>query len=200
MTVGHYVWRITSNAVSYLSCEFLLEKCHLPNGGAVVFLRSLFVTFVLYLIVIGTKNIVDPETSWAFSSYQLRKQSVDMIAWFGAIFGGAYVTFYTRFASQWTYLANLYNKIKETELRSPVGKNKALQATLAAWKAGFIEDADELHLVRKHMFAFVVKTWGSDKKVATIFEKYTPGGRKRFDRIMLDAEMAICLKEVEYTQ
>ncbi len=37
---------------------------------------------------------------------------------FGAIFAAVYFALYARFASQWSYLANLYNKIKEAETRS----------------------------------------------------------------------------------
>ncbi len=53
--------------------------------------------------------------------------------------------------------------------------------SIAEWKAGFLEDAEELHLATKPVFASVIKAWAEDKAVKEKFEQYTPGGKKRFD-------------------
>jgi hypothetical protein len=36
---------------------------------------------------------------------------------------------------------------------------------LAEWKAGFIEDAQDLHLALKPLFASVIRAWGSEAEV-----------------------------------
>jgi hypothetical protein len=57
---------------------------------------------------------------------------------------------YARFSSQWSYLAGVYNQIKAAECRTGFQ-----ETVLAQWKAGFIEDAADLHLLRKAMFASI---------------------------------------------
>jgi hypothetical protein len=108
-----------------------------------------------------------------------------------AAFGGAYTALYSRFASQWQYLADLYNQIKSKEIdvatglecerleglresitREPVGAphdsgcNAA--ALLAEWKIGFLADAVTLHLSHKEPFASVVAGWKDDAVVKAL--------------------------------
>ncbi len=105
-----------------------------------------------------------------------------------SVFAGTYAAFYARFASQWGYLADLYNQIKSKQidvalqgkcvdlqaLRDEVVQNPAREPTtffcnaaylLAQWKVGFIEDAIALHLAEKPLFASVISNWKSDDVV-----------------------------------
>jgi hypothetical protein len=38
----------------------------------------------------------------------------DSIGWIGAIFAAVYAALYARFASQWSYLAGVYNQMRQT--------------------------------------------------------------------------------------
>jgi len=88
---------------------------------------------------------------------------------FGAIFAACYVALYSRFSSQWTYLANVYNQIKAAETSAETDK----KILIAEWKAGFIEDALTLHLAYKPIFSATINVWGRDESVAEAFEKYS---------------------------
>jgi hypothetical protein len=66
--------------------------------------------------------------------------------------GGIYTALYARFASQWNYLANLYNQMMQVG----VSAEHIQRDKMARWKAGFVEDAYSLHLAQKPMFAEVV--------------------------------------------
>jgi hypothetical protein len=61
---------------------------------------------------------------------------------------------YARFASQWTYLAGVYNQIKAAEARRDADAEK-----LAEWKQGFIADAEALHLDNNPIFVDLVAAW-----------------------------------------
>jgi hypothetical protein len=109
-------------------------------------------------------------------------QVLEKLPWFGAIFASVYIALYARFASQWTYLANVYNSIKETEAR--VASDVKAVPIIADWKAGFLEDAEHLHLATKGTFVATIKIWGEDKNVEKTFVENTPGKEKRFADLM----------------
>lgn len=163
--------------VSLISGEWILNNS--DNGGSVIVLRSLICSAILFFLVIGLANMVDPAKSWQFSIRELQLEIKSKIAWFGALFAAVYVALYGRFASQWAYLANLYNSIKAASLASDVDAER-----LAEWKAGFIEDAEYLHLSHKENFASVIHTWGQDEEVKKKYVLYTPGGEVRFNKLM----------------
>jgi len=142
---------------------------------------------LLYLGAIGIKSYLDPERILAFDGNEFRKLVSSTFHWFGALLGSIYAALYTRFASQWRYLANLYNKIKETEAKYGDATNRK---AIALWKAGFLEDADDLHLARKRLFVSVLNAWGMDKKVEKAFVTYSPGGKARFRALMNDVKEA----------
>jgi hypothetical protein len=91
--------------IHYLSGEFLLKK--MPNGGTAVLIRSGIISLGLYFAAIAIKSRIVPGATWHFDLTQLRLIVADTIPWFGAIFAGVYVALYSRFASQWNYLASL---------------------------------------------------------------------------------------------
>jgi hypothetical protein len=173
--------------VEFISGEWILTKSRRANGGDIILLRSFLVSLFLYLTLLALKNLIDPTRSFQVDLIDFRTQLIDSSPLFGTLFGAVYIALYTRFASQWTYLAELYNKIKESEaaINSADGKD-----VIAAWKAGFLEDAAELHLATKGLFVSIIHSWGTQSEVEKKFVENTPGGRNRFDALMTDVKKA----------
>ncbi len=111
----------------------------------------------------------------------MRTQIEGKIPWFGAIFAAVYAALYTRFASQWSYLANLYNLIKQASISDSDSIN---EERMAEWKAAFIEDAEFLHLSHKENFTSIIHAWAKDALVEEKYCMYTPGGKARFDHMV----------------
>ena len=172
------VW---SKLVTFLSFEWILTRFRRPNGGDIILLRALLIALLVYMSAIGVKNLLDPESGLSYDGEELRKQIGASLHWFGALVGSIYAALYTRFASQWIYLANLYNKIKETEAKYDDTVSKDV---ISSWKAGFLEDAEDLHLAKKQLFVSVINVWGKDSKVKKAFIDNSPGGKARFDLLM----------------
>ncbi len=189
-------WRLLfgawSKLVKFLTSEWLLERDNLPNGGSVILLRAFLASLYIFFGVLAFRNGLDPERSWTFDLDELLAQVIATPHWFGAIFAASYAGLYARFASQWKYLAHVYNQIKAAQLAngSPVD-------ALAEWKAGFLEDADVLHLATKPIFASIIKEWGQDPQVEKEFIEHTPGGEKRFHDLMRRVNSAYRLHEEE---
>lgn len=136
--------------VRFLSGEFILKKIH--NGGCSVVLRTLFSGTVLSLLVVVLHFII----------YKQIENPLNIIkgnGWqFCGIYAAAYASFYTRFVSQWTYLSNLYNQIKES-IQDKDLKDEEKNENSFVWMASFIEDAENLHMETKPLFAAVIITW-----------------------------------------
>jgi hypothetical protein len=147
-----------------VSGEFLLDRK--DNGGSVIFSRSVLTSVLAYAFTIVVRQLFAPGVAPHFSVDEMRGAAYDTLPWFGAIFAGVYASFYARFASQWNYLAGLYNQIKATEaqLLATADPERAALA-FAEWKAGFIEDADTLHLSGKALFAPIISAWIEDPLV-----------------------------------
>jgi hypothetical protein len=77
------------------------------------------------------------------------------------------------------YLAGVYNQIKATE-----APERTSFDALTEWKAGFLEDADELHLAAKPLFGSVIRAWGKDPNVRKHFVEHAAGGEARFNRLL----------------
>jgi hypothetical protein len=174
---------LVGDVLDWLSGEYLLTRVRYPNGGTVVFLRALHVTVVIFLGALAIMNWLDPTRGNDFSWIELRTQTLDHLTWIGAIFATVYALLYARFASQWTYVAGLYNQLKAAQARKDVD-----MTVIAEWRAAFIEDCDELHLLLKPMFASIVNELVNSsedhaKQVRTVFEAHSPGGKARFDTI-----------------
>ncbi|SFL29496.1 hypothetical protein [Rhodanobacter glycinis] len=165
---------------NYLSGEFILDRY--PNGGLAVLLRTLWITFILYFIAIAIRSRVAPYATWEPSITVARQLISSTIPWFGAIFAGVYAALYARFASQWSYLANLYNQIMCAQVQCDASGTTSGEA-MALWQAGFIEDAEALHLARKPMFASVIVSMLGKDAVRNAYKQYTPGGSARLDAL-----------------
>jgi hypothetical protein len=160
--------------INVLSGEFFLN--HRPNGGTAVLLRSVWVTVLIYLVVIPIKSYCSDHAVLQFSAHQLRIEIGGTLPWLGTIFAGAYVAFYSRFATQWNYLATLYNQLVATCV--PLDKEaRDSNDVLNAWRAAFVEDAIDLHLAGKSMFRSVVIGWMQRPLVVAIFLDSTSGLR-----------------------
>lgn len=94
-------------------------------------------------------------------------------------------------------MAGVYNQIKAAQLREQVNA-----AVLAEWKAGFIEDCDDLHLLRKPMFASIANEWitnGTDKdQVMKNLKDHAPGGENRLMRITSQVATVVKLVQSQY--
>lgn len=141
--------------VDWGSGEWILHW--LPNGGTAVFLRSLFVTSLIYGIAIALKGRLAEGATWEPALSGLRTTLNETLPWLGAIFAGVYVALYARFSTQWGYLASLYNQIMAAGCTLDTSNATAMEC-MKKWKAGFVEDAWELHLYKKPMFAAVVRS------------------------------------------
>lgn len=171
--------------IGICSGEWLLTWLHMPNGGAVIAARAIMSSVTIYLVALGLQNIFDPDKSWAFSRRVFQSQILETLPWLGAIIAANYAALYSKFSSQWTYLAELYNQIKGTEC------NLACEDAMADWKAGFIEDADDLHLVSKKSFAQAICVWSADSKIKAAFIEGSVGGERRLTGIVERAKAAI---------
>jgi len=160
--------------VKLFSFEWLLTRTKLPNGGDIILLRALLIATLTCFVILTLFQV----------------EAAQPLQWFGAIFAAIYVALYARFASQWTYLANLYNQIKAAEARSAQIDAETPNPRIVEWKAGFLEDAQELHLATKGIFVPVLKVWGEDPAVEKAFVKYSPGHQKSFDALMRDVKYA----------
>lgn len=187
-----FVLRIWSYALHWLSFEFLLTRLKRANGGDVILLRALVIAMEFYAIaiVLGLFDSSGGLTlSWNAFWTELPKHS----QWFGPIIAAVYAALYARFASQWSYLANLYNQIKGSEIRllTSIAEKKITKGNadkvaekLAEWKAGFVEDAENLHLATKNSIAAIIWFWLKVPEVRDAYEKGTPGGERRYQPLM----------------
>ena len=155
-------------------------------------MRTIISSLLVFFLVLALFNYVDPNRVFQFSVAELRLQIIEKAAWYGVIFGAIYTALYARFSSQWTYLANLYNSIKQAE--SSDGDN----IKLSQWKAGFIEDAENLHMACKGSFVSVINAWANDQEVKTEYIQHTPGGENRFARLINNVEFSTKLVKKKY--
>lgn len=149
--------------VQFCSGEFIFKW--MPNGGSSVVFRTLFAATIISIAVIASHYVVYWDIVHPFDI--IKKNGWQ----FCGIYAAAYAAFYARFVSQWTYLSNLYNQIKNVEVSTIYnsGEKKANNEILYGWMSGFIEDAESLHLETKPIFATVILNW---------LEKYPPVGEK----------------------
>ncbi|WP_456953332.1 hypothetical protein [Lysobacter sp. HA35] len=169
--------KMLHSAVRYGSGEFVLD--HMPNGGTAVLVRSLLVTAIAVIFVAPLKAYLAKDTIFlSFSIEQAKGDLGDILPWVGAIFAGVYAAFYSRFAAQWSYLAGLYNQLMATCASIPEAHQSSSRA-LSTWHAAFIEDAVELHLAAKPMFASMVVALLQDGEIVRDFVESTIEGPRK---------------------
>jgi hypothetical protein len=134
---------------------FLTTSKKRANGGGIVLARSILSSVVVFFLAL----VAEASFAEGKLAFPALTQISKNVPWFGAIWVAVYFGLYARFASQWTYLAGLYNQIKASEiaaLAQLVGKDdkntekpiEEVMRKLAEWKAGFIEDAENIQRSR----------------------------------------------------
>lgn len=175
-----------SFVVKGASGEYLLERPDVANGGTVVFLRAFHSAICIVALALAFQNLVDPTRGSHFDFGELRTQLSNIGPVLGAVFAATYAALYTRFASQWTYLAGVYNQIK-----AAASRKDACPDIIAEWKAGFIEDASELHLLRKPMIASISSTWLQDAAVLKALVDWTPKGAEKLTQMRAQVDVIV---------
>jgi hypothetical protein len=174
------VFGIFERIAGLISGEWLLKRR--ANGGTVILARAVIASVGLYVIAIGISELFRPTASWAPSWQRFQTVVHETIPWFGAVFAAVYAGLYARFASQWAYLAGLYNQVMEFRIEFEQDEAKC-EKLLAAWKAAFIEDAEDLHLVTKPAFALAIRNMLKDKPVGDMYVEHCPRGQDGLDSL-----------------
>ena len=140
----------------FITGEWMFFGGCVPNGGAVVLYRAVQITFIFYAVALLLNAATYAEWTWEFWKWpcqfdfgQLKKDISKTVLWVGPIFAAVYAALYARFASQWSYLAGVYNQIRQAHVTWTDHDNDHMNH----WKAGFVEDALDLHLATKPLFA-----------------------------------------------
>ena len=159
--------------------EIVFKKTY--NGGMAVFFRTIITGIIVSLFVLIAFCVL-----WEYPIAINKPESIDWLYvarcnlledwWkYCGIYAAVYTSYYARFVSQWTYLSNLYNQIKETDVNYCLNSdcdNAVAKEKLDGWKAGFIEDAENLHMETKPLFAAVIYTWlKTNSNVGEIYKK-----------------------------
>lgn len=182
--IRRVAWTFVGYLLSGGSGEFLLRVR--PNGGDVVFVRSVWTSALLVLLAIGLKERLASGATWAFSSANLVSEVRDHLDWLGAAFAATYAAYYARFSSQWTYLAGMYNQIMAAQVQSPRGEVELRERPYTAWWAAFIEDAEDVHLAAKPSYAAVIAGLIGDAEIRRMYESATANGEKRLVKLEVD--------------
>ena len=140
-----------------LAGEFFLKVW--PNGGTAIIVRTLWVTALLYTSALLLRAVGYTDWSLGIDWHKLREEVQATTTWLGAIAGVVYTALYARFSAQWSYLADVYHQIKSAIITGPNNPSEEQREQLTYWKAAFVEDAQDLHLVRKKMFAMTAWIW-----------------------------------------
>lgn len=172
--------------VRTISGEWLLDGQ--PNGGDIIIARSLVASSLLFLGYVALRQSLDPARTWSFSLAAFLEEVRSSLAVYGTLFAVVYASLYARFAAQWNYLAGLYNKLLEVECKLTGTETEDQKWAFSSWKASFVEDADDLHLLTKRMFVPAMREWLGDAEVRSAFIKGAIGGQRRLER--LDARLA----------
>lgn len=157
-----------SRIIDYVSAEWVFN--FFPNGGTATVLRTLFLGTLICVSLyalhsILTKGFVPLNSIIDNNMYKIL-----------GIYAAVYAAFYARFVSQWTYLSNFYNSIRDQEL-AHLNPSPSAKDFLRKRKAEFIFDAINLHLDNKEKFAAKIYLWlDEDNNIAKDFIELCPHG------------------------
>jgi hypothetical protein len=158
------------------------------NGGGVIFWRSVWIT-VLFLLPLGLwlQSVAKagcPKCHPAPGVLLEIAKTTDTVPWLGAIFAAVWAALYARFASQWTYLAGVYNQMREAQATRLRELQPDANEHLLLWRAGFVEDALDLHLATKPIFGTFIQRLLQYPEIVARFDEYSDGGQqKRRERL-----------------
>lgn len=180
--------------LQFLSAEWILKWW--PNSGNIILFRAAWISVLVYGIAIVLRQYLAPGGSFA---HEWPGPAIaHTMPWFGAIYAGIYAALYARFASQWTYLAELHNQIMAAAKQS--NSTRRSRRVLTTWQAGFIEDAETLHLATKPMFAAVIRSLLSKPEVRRHYVRWTAGGEARLNSLEWRVERAFRHEEARFSK
>ena len=174
--------------IDWASGEWILNKR--ANGGSAVLFRALWVSGLVYFATLVFLWLESGVSICHVTWKMVRDAAAANFKVAGAAFAAAYTAFYARFASQWSYLAGVYNQIMAAKVRGVGGDDSAAKAAILAWQAGFIEDAEELHLATKPMFAGVIMSMLAEEGVREKYIEGTAGGSARLAALEIRVKRA----------
>ncbi len=137
-------------------------------------LRTVQLSMLAFLLAIGVDSYLDPNSHLAFDLTEFLAAVKEHLPWFGVLFGGIYVALYSRFSSQWSYLASLYNSLMQLECQAPRSELKEgakLERRAMAW-AAFIDDAWTMHLAAKPSFSSAIRALLSEENIRTVVDRW----------------------------
>jgi hypothetical protein len=195
------MWARIESVISFLSGERLLRSR--PNGGGVILVRAMLIAALLFFVGVGINERLTPGASWHFDAERLFAAIREHVNWFGALFAAAYAALYARFAAQWTYLAGLYNQIMNAQTKAPKieGSSPEQQERNRVynnWMAGFIEDAENVHLALKPLYVGVIKSMLADHGVRDAYIRNTAGGARRLAALERKLDAVAALEEAKW--
>jgi hypothetical protein len=165
------------NVFDYLSGEFILD--YMPNGGIAVLFRTILVSVLIYFCAVILKM---------YSADQdVKKVVAETIPWLGAILGGTYAAFYSRFSSQWAYIADLYNQ--QMALAITLSDVTIEGDNYKAWQSAFIEDAVCMHLATKEGFRNAINEMLEDEDIRNLLCEHV--GNKKVERLRTQLAKAL---------
>jgi hypothetical protein len=176
-----------NKVMAVITGEFFLKI--MPNGGTAVLLRSSFISIYLYLLAIAIKSLTSECATFSFSADELRSEFNSTIPWLGVIFGGTYAALYSRFSSQWSYLADLYNQQLSASLT--LSDEQITGVNFAIWQAAFIEDAVCMHLDTKPGFSNAILEMLQEKNIRGILEREKHFGKERVSELVQSLTKAV---------
>ena len=156
------------NVIDYLSGEFFLD--FMPNGGKAVLIRTAWVSSLIYLSAIAIKSYCSGGVLFSLSLAEFKKEVAETLPWLGAILGGSYAALYSRFSSQWAYIADLYNQ--QMALASSLPEEQISWENYHAWQAAFIEDAICMHLETKDGFRNAIYEMLQNQEVKVLLNEH----------------------------
>ncbi len=161
----------------FLAGEWII-KTFKANGGTVVAFRAIWITIIFSGLAMISVSTLDPSRVGPISLNGAVDVFWEISNNVSIFFGASYLVLYARFVSQWSYLSGVYNLIKQTE-----AAKEANPKVIAEWKAGYLEDAENLHLAAKNNLAPVINAWVKDPDVVKAYIANTPGGEIRLQQL-----------------
>ena len=214
--ICHWVIKFIEN---FIFAEIVFK--FLRNGGLAVFFRTLLsgsivsvIVLLIYCVFSGDLSSIGSLFTSNWWDHTARCVLIEDWWKYCGIYAAVYTSYYARFVSQWSYISNLYNQIKNADISlcMSCGQNcdcnQHVQLTnckscavekLNGWKAGFIEDAETLHLVTKPLFAGVIHTWLThNDSVVKMYKEYhseayakSDDADKRYQKLLSDLRKSL---------
>jgi len=181
--VFHGTWWLFERTLGLATGEFLLRWR--PNSGGMVLVRAVLTTGVLFLFTVGLLEVLEPGPVGAFSLGKLATHVHDHITWLGAMFAGSYAAYYTRFSAQWVYLAGVYNMFMATRAKTTDKDYAETKTVFDIWRAGFIEDAVEMHLALKPTFSGVILSMMGKPGVKELYKNNSVAAQDELEALRL---------------